>query len=125
MVMVVINRVHSADIQPAMEGDSQEEDRRRGSLVRQMACAFLVNSVSFLQGASVSTSSIITPILQNSSLLCCSDPSLHQCNSTDIVNVCLVQAGHGLGSLFDDFFITEEESSWIGDWTQLDIASFI
>ena len=56
-----------------------------------MVCAFLINSVSFLQGASLSTSSVILYELQGNS----SD------HNQDL-------------SIFKDFHITEEEGSWIG-----------
>ena len=71
--------------------NSQETKDHPRSLMRQMVCAFLINSVAFLQGASVSTSSIILHELQGNS------SDLHQ----------------DLG-IFKDFHITEEEGSWIG-----------
>jgi len=100
-----------------MEEDSGQTKRRRGSLVRQMACAFLVNSVSFLQGASVSTSSIILHELQDSSHHNHSDHThhVHHNNCTDHVHSCLLQPEPDLGPflLFNDFHITQEEGSWI------------
>ena len=75
-----------------MEGNSPEtEEVQPSSLMRQMLCALLINSVSFLQGASLSTSSIILNELQGNSSL----PDMD------------------LG-VFNDFHITEEEGSWIG-----------
>ena len=75
-----------------MEQNSQETEEKSRSLTRQTICAFLINSVAFLQGASVSTSTIITPQLQR--------------NSSN-------QSQEDLG-MFHDFHITEEEGSWIG-----------
>ena len=80
-----------------MEKSSQDTDNliiqdNQKSLIRQTILAFLINSVAFLQGASVSTSTIITPQLQR--------------NSSN-------QSQEDLG-MFHDFHITEEEGSWIG-----------
>ena len=75
-----------------MDQNSQETEEKSRSLTRQTICAFLINSVAFLQGASVSTSTIITPQLQR--------------NSSN-------QSQEDLG-MFHDFHITEEEGSWIG-----------
>ena len=74
-----------------MEKSQETEDKSR-SMKRQTICAFLINSVAFLQGASVPTSTIILTKLQNVS-------SIH--------------SQEDLG-MFDDFHITEEEGSWIG-----------
>ena len=74
-----------------MKENIQETPAKPRSLMRQMTCAFLINSVSFLQGASLSSSSIILYELQGNS-------SHH---SQDL-------------GIFKDFNITEEEGSWIG-----------
>ena len=74
-----------------MKENIQETPAKPRSLMRQMTCAFLINSVSFLQGASLSSSSIILYELQGNS-------SHHN---------------QDLG-IFKDFHITEEEGSWIG-----------
>ena len=96
-----------------MEEDG--EDKQRGSLLRQMLCAAVINSVSLLQGASVSTSSIILHELQNSSLAEQEDLCL-TANITDSVRSCLLFPETELGAFLDfaNFYITEEEGSWIG-----------
>ena len=86
------NRSPTRQTTQAMEGNSPENvEVQPRSLMRQMLCALLINSVSFLQGASLSTSSIILNELQGNSSL----PDMD------------------LG-VFNDFHITEEEGSWIG-----------
>ena len=99
-----------------MEEDG--EDKQRGSLLRQMLCAAVINSVSLLQGASVSTSSIILHELQNSDHHNHSDHThhVHHDNCTDHVHSCRLQPETDLGPflLFNDFHITQEEGSWIG-----------
>ena len=75
-----------------MEIDSQETEDNQRSMKRQMLLAFLINSVAFLQGASVPTSTIILARLQN---------------------VSSIDSQENLG-VFSDFHITEEEGSWIG-----------
>ena len=72
-----------------MEKSQETEDNQR-SLKRQTICAFLINSVAFLQGASVPASTIILTKLQN-----------HTDSQEDL-------------GMFHDFHITEEEGSWIG-----------
>ena len=75
-----------------MEIDSQETEDNQRSMKRQMLLAFLINSVAFLQGASVPTSTIILARLQN---------------------VSSIPSQENLG-VFSDFHITQEEGSWIG-----------
>ena len=72
-----------------MEKSQETEDKPR-SMKRQTICAFLINSVAFLQGASVPTVNIILPELQN-----------HTESQEDL-------------GMFHNFHITEEEGSWIG-----------
>jgi len=97
-----------------MTEESQENNEKPRSLVRQMLCAFLINSVSFLQGASVSTSSIILHEMQNSSHHNQDDHS-HLTNCTDQAHSCHVAPDQDLGPFFilNDFHITQEEGSWI------------
>ena len=85
------------------------------SPLRQVACTFLINSVSLLQGASVSTSSIILHELQNSSLAEQEDLCLTG-NITDSVRSCLLFPKTELRPLMDfaNFYVSEDESSWIG-----------
>ena len=73
-----------------MEKNSQETEDKSRSMKKQTICAFLINSVAFLQGASVPTSTIILTKLQN-----------HTDSQEDL-------------GMFHDFHITEEEGSWIG-----------
>ena len=47
------------------EPETEKIDPGNGGLVRQLSCAFVVNLVSLLQGASVSSSSIILHELEN------------------------------------------------------------
>ena len=98
--------------------EEDREDKQRGSLLRQMLCAAVINSVSLLQGASVSTSSIILHELQNSDHHNHSDHThhVHHDNCTDHVHSCRLQPETDLGPflLFNDFHITQEEGSWIG-----------
>merc|ERR1711953_890008 len=93
--------------------DEEKNDKPR-SLMRQMLCAFLINCVSFLQGASVSTSSIILYEMQNSSHHNTDDHS-HFSNCTGEVQSCQLTADEGLGPFFilNDFHLTQEEGSWI------------
>ena len=86
------------------------------SLSKQLLCSFVINLVSLLQGASVSTSSIILHELQNSSTHI--QDSHHHFNNTTS------NSSSGLGALiiFQDFHITQEEGSWIGMSTELFIA---
>ena len=76
-----------------MDQNSQETEEKSRSLTRQTICAFLINSVAFLQGASVPCSTIILTKLQKN------DTSNHS---------------QGDFGMFHDFHITEEEGSWIG-----------
>ena len=45
--------------------ESEKSKRGQGGLIKQLSCAFVVNLVSLLQGASVSSSSIILHELEN------------------------------------------------------------
>ena len=45
--------------------ESEKSERSQGGLIKQLSCAFVVNLVSLLQGASVSSSSIILHELEN------------------------------------------------------------
>jgi len=73
------------------------------SLPKQLLCSFVINLVSFLQGASVSTSSIILHSLQNSDS---SNSSISNSNSTSRDNLVEI-------NLFEDFSVSEEDGSWI------------
>lgn len=77
------------------------------SLSKQLLCSLVINLVSLLQGASVSTSSIILHELQNSSIHI-QDSHSHFINSTS-------NTSSDIGPLiiFQDFHITQEEGSWI------------
>ena len=82
-----------------------------------MACTFLINSVSLLQGASVSTSSIILYEMQNSSHHNTDDHiHSHFSNCTGEVQFCQLVADEGIEPFFilNDFHLTQEEGSWIG-----------
>ena len=88
----------SYDCHFIMEKSSQDTDNliiqdNQRSLIRQTILAFLINSVAFLQGASVPCSTIILTKLQKN------DTSNHS---------------QGDFGMFHDFHITEEEGSWIG-----------
>ena len=98
-----------------MDEEGREKTEKPRSLLRQMLCAFLINSVSFLQGASVSTSSIILHEMQNSSHHNQDDHS-HLSNCTEQVHSCHLKPDQYLGPLvfLNDFHITQEEGSWIG-----------
>ena len=83
------------------------------SISKQLLCSFVINLVSLLQGASVSTSSIILHELQNSSTHI--QDSHHHFNNTTS------NSSSDLGALiiFQDFHISQEEGSWIGMSTEL------
>ena len=86
-----------------------EPEKTDQSLIKQLSCAFVVNLVSLLQGASVSSSSIILHELENSTEHI-QDNHCHRgenCSTTN--NVIL-----GPFAVFDDFHVTQEEGSWIG-----------
>merc|ERR1711997_692747 len=93
-----------------MDEESQEKTDQPRSLLRQMVCAFLINSVSFLQGASVSTSSIILHEMQNSSHHNQDDHS-HLSNCTDQVHSCHLKPEQDLGPfiILNDFHIILHE----------------
>ena len=78
-----------------------------------MVCAFLINSVSFLQGASVSTSSIILHEMQNSTHHNQDDHS-HLTNCTQSCHVAPEDQDLGPFFILNDFHISQEEGSWIG-----------
>ena len=91
------------------DSENREIKQKGSSLVKQLTCAFVINLVALLQGASVSTSSIIIHELQNSTD---HDVDNHchrgaNCSSDNSFN---------LGPFFvlNDFHITQEEGSWIG-----------
>ena len=89
--------------------EPKKTDQGEGSLIKQLSCAFVVNLVSLLQGASVSSSSIILHELENSTEHI-QDNHCHRgenCSTTN--NVIL-----GPFAVFDDFHVTQEEGSWIG-----------
>ena len=94
--------------------ESHHHDKPR-SLLRQMMCAAMINSVSFLQGASVSTSSIILHEMQNSSHHNQDDHS-HLTNCTQSCHVSPEEQDLGPFFILNDFHITQEEGSWIGKW---------
>jgi len=77
------------------------------SFWKQLLCAFVINLVSLLQGASVSTSSIILHELQNSSGHI-QDSHHHFQNDTSNNS-----SNPGPLIIFRDFHITKEEGSWI------------
>jgi len=77
----------------------------KDSQLKQLLCAFVINLVSLLQGASVSTSSIILHELQNSS----SHNTDHHCHTNCTDN----PPDIGWFIIFQDFHITQEEGSWV------------
>jgi len=84
------------------------EEKKTSSLLKQLLCAFVINLVSLLQGASVSSSSIILHELENSTSHN-HDSHCHRgtnCTSSGSVDL-------GPFFVFDDFHITQEEGSWI------------
>lgn len=90
------------------EDQVSEPEKTDQSLIKQLSCAFVVNLVSLLQGASVSSSSIILHELENSTEHI-QDNHCHRgenCSTTN--NVIL-----GPFAVFDDFHVTQEEGSWI------------
>ena len=89
--------------------ESHHHDKPR-SLLRQMMCAAMINSVSFLQGASVSTSSIILHELENSTEHI-QDNHCHRGDNCSTINNIIL----GPFAVFDDFHVTQEEGSWIGN----------
>ena len=85
------------------------EEKKESSLWKQLMCAFVINLVSLLQGASVSSSSIILHELENSTNHD-TDSNCHRgtnCTSANTLDL-------GPFFVFDDFHITQEEGSWIG-----------
>ena len=100
-----------------MEKQEKEVVKNDGSvsksISKQLLCSFVINLVSLLQGASVSTSSIILHELQNS--------STHVQDSHHHFNNTTSNSSSDLGALiiFQDFHITQEEGSWIGMSTEL------
>ena len=89
----------------------QAETVRKSSLCKQFVCVFVINLVALLQGASVSTSSIIIHELQNSSHhVVDSHDHCHQGDNC-------TSSSFKVGPFFvlNDFHITQEEGSWIGE----------
>ena len=86
-----------------------ENDLKKSGIFRQLCCAFVINLVSMLQGASVSSSSIILHELQNSS----HHVQDNHCHHGDNCTMNSIQIGPFF--LFEDFHITQEEGSWIGE----------
>ena len=89
--------------------ESLQDTKSHKSLQKQLLCAFVINLVSLLQGASVSTSSIILHNLQNhgSDKDAFSDISISY-NSSD------TNSSSAKYILFEDFSVTAESGSWIG-----------
>ena len=79
-------------------------------LVRQLSCAFVINLVSLLRGASVSSSSIILHELENSTEHI-QDNHCHRGDNCSTINNIIL----GPFAVFDDFHVTQEEGSWIGN----------
>ena len=73
------------------------------SLRKQLLCSFVINLVSFLQGASVSTSSIILHSLQKSS------------SSNGSIVFIRVREDMVAASSYEELVASEEDGSWIGE----------
>ena len=98
------------DVENSMTGDNLK-NKKSGELTRQLLFSFVINLVSFLQGASVSTSSIILHGLQEE----------NGDNKTFAYE--RVREDMVVVAVYDDLRISEEEGSWIG--ILLIIISFV
>jgi len=88
------------DVENSMTGDNLK-NKKSGELTRQLLFSFVINLVSFLQGASVSTSSIILHGLQEE----------NGDNKTFAYE--RVREDMVVVAVYDDLRISEEEGSWI------------
>ena len=79
-------------------------DNSQKSLAKQLLSSVVINLVSFLQGASVSTSSIILHSLQKSDSI---GDSVNNVNTTKSDNMDTI-------NWFENFSISEDDGSWIG-----------
>ena len=73
------------------------------SLRKQLLCSFVINLVSLLQGASVSTSSIILHSLQKSG------------SSNVSIVYTRVREDMVAASAYEELVASEEDGSWIGE----------
>ena len=97
------------------QGDPLQDTRSHKSLQKQLLCAFVINLVSLLQLASVSTSSIILHSLQNnhSEKVSFSDIRGNYTSTSHSSNISK-SATSTKNILFEDFCVTEDSGSWIG-----------
>ena len=83
---------------------------------RQVLAALAINSSSFLQGASISTSSIILHQLQQQNVSY--SDTVYQYNSTKFVEIdnatTISKELITNSNLFENFRVSEETGSWIG-----------
>jgi len=86
----------------------KDDGEKKTTIVRQLLCAFVINLVSLLQGASVSSSSIILHELQNSSSHDQDNHCHHGENCTSQNSITIAPF-----AVLEDFHITQEEGSWI------------
>ena len=93
--------------------DPPQVNNSHKSLQKQLLCAFVINLVSLLQGASVSTSSIILHSLQNSYSSNYSETSVNYSRSSNISKSISISNVTKI-ILFEDFGVMEESESSIG-----------
>ena len=84
--------------------EDEKNKRKHGSLGKQLLYALIINTVSLLQGASISTSSIILHHLQGKTGDIVENATLS--SDTDTTPI--------FGDFFEDFSVTPESGSWIG-----------
>ena len=95
--------------------ESQEDPLRHyehKSLRKQLFCAFVINFVSLLQGASVSTSSIILHNLQQDESEMDISGTNH--NSSNHIRNITNEENATTSFQFKDFSVSKESGSWIG-----------
>ena len=92
--------------------DSKVEDKEENkrSVMKQMISAFAINSVAFLQGASVSSSSIILPNLNEND-----QTNTMTLQTNDTTSIVTTADDDILNHLFYSFTVSEETGSWIGE----------
>jgi hypothetical protein len=91
------------------KGDLLQDGGSKKSPQKQLLCAFVINLVSLLQGASVSTSSIILHSHQNNG----SDTDAFS-DISSTYNTSNANTSSAKNILFEDFSVTAESGSWIG-----------
>ena len=91
-----MERVTQQTINKDMVESQTDHPSEQKSMKKQLLCAFVINCVAFLQGASVPTSSVILHTLQDR----------HNTSHCQHSNT-----SHSLG----DFTVSEEDGSWIGE----------